>query len=93
MFRNNRCVEGDYKDMNMKQSNMEMPFMMECAPIYECPCERVCHREINHQVRHIQPVNTRIINHHIYRHSYEPCYTCCEENEICNVYDQNPCCK
>ena len=36
------------------------------------------------------PVNTRIINHHIYKHTYSPCYTCTEENEICNVHDN--CC-
>lgn len=34
---------------------------------------------------HICPVNTRIVNHHIYKHTYSPCYTCREENEVCNV--------
>ena len=61
-----------------------MPGMV-MAPIYECPQERVIHREIMHEVPHVCPINTRIINHHIYRHTYSPCYTCCEENEICNV--------
>lgn len=99
MFRDNRCMDKDMMDQkNYKAGDMaygygQMPYPgIECTPIYECPCERVCHREINHMVRHIQPINTRIINHHVYRHSYEPCYTCCEENEVCNVYDQNPCC-
>lgn len=54
-------------------------------PIYECPQERVIHREILHEVPHVCPINTRIINHHIYKHTYSPCYTCCEENEICNI--------
>ena len=58
---------------------------MMCAPIYECPQERCIHKEIIHEVPHIQPINTRIINHHIYRHTYSPCYTCTEENEVCNV--------
>ena len=62
-----------------------------CEPIIECPQERVCHREINHLVRHIQPVNTRIINHHVYHHTCEPQFTCCEENVCCNVFDN--CCK
>ena len=79
---NNYDMNGGY--MNM--SNM-------CDPIVEAPCERVCHREICHNVEHIQPVNTRIINHHIYHHTYRPCYTCCEENEVCNVYGPNPCSK
>ena len=56
-----------------------------CNPIYECPQERCVHREIVHEVPHVQPINTRIINHHIYRHTYTPCYTCTEENEVCNV--------
>ena len=55
-----------------------------CQPIYECPQERCVHRQIIHEVPHVCPVNTRIINHHIYKHTYSPCYTCTEENEICN---------
>ena len=56
-----------------------------CAPIYECPEERCIHKQIIHEVPHVKPINTRIINHHIYRHTYTPCYTCTEENEVCNV--------
>ncbi len=92
MFKDNRCYEDEVtvnNDMFMNNSNL----INECAPIMEAPCERVCHREICHNVEHIQPINTRIINHHIYHHTFTPCYTCCEENEICNVYDQNPCCR
>ena len=80
------------KYMDMDYSSQMMP-QMECGPIMEAPCERVCHREICHNVEHIQPVNTRIINHHVYHHTYVPCYTCCEENEVCNVYGPNPCCR
>ncbi len=62
-----------------------------CPPVYECPRETVCHRYICHEVPHIQPCNTRIINHHIYRHTYTPAYSCCEENEIQNVYERRCC--
>ena len=62
---------------------MEAPMM--CPPVYECPQERCIHKQIIHEVPHVQPINTRIINHHIYRHTYTPCYTCTEENEVCNV--------
>lgn len=62
-----------------------------CQPIYECPQVRCCHREICHEVPHIVPIETRIINHHVYRHTYTPTYSCCEENEVSNVYD-NKCC-
>lgn len=75
-------------------STMASPLQgMVCPPVYECPQERVIHREIMHEVPHVCPVNTRIINHHIYRHTFSPCYTCCEENEVCNVTEPcNPCC-
>ncbi len=63
-----------------------------CEPIYECPQQRECHRYINYEVPHIQPCNTKIINHHVYRHTFKPCYTCCEENVVCNVFDNNNCC-
>ncbi len=62
-----------------------------CPPIYECPRETVCHRYICHEVPHIMPCNTRIINHHIYRHTYTPTYSCCEENEVENVYERRCC--
>ncbi|MBQ6687534.1 MAG: hypothetical protein IJN03_03315 [Bacilli bacterium] len=58
-----------------------------CPPVYECPQERVVNRTITHEVPHICPCNTRIINHHVYRHSFTPCYSCCEENVVSNVYD------
>ena len=29
-------------------------------------------------------MNTRIINNHIFRHTYQPRYTCCEENVVTN---------
>ena len=44
-----------------------------CPPVYECPQEKVCHRYICHEVPHIQPCNTRIVNHHVYRHTFTPC--------------------
>ncbi len=62
-----------------------------CSPIYECPQERVCHRYICYEVPHIMPCNTRIINHHVYRHTYRPEFTSCEENVVSNVYDRNCC--
>lgn len=64
---------------------------MMCPPIHECPQERVCHRYMCYEVPHIMPCNTRIINHHIYRHTYTPCYTTREEDVVSNVYDRNCC--
>ena len=73
-------------------SVMDMPGC-GCAmmPIYECPQERVQHRFICYDVPHIMPCNTKIINHHIYRHTYQPLYTYCEENVCENVYERGCC--
>ncbi len=60
-------------------------------PIYECPQERVCHRYICHEVQHVMPCNTRIVNHHVFRHTYRPEYTCCEENVCENVFEPRCC--
>lgn len=80
-FNMHNCCE-DY--MNMNQTMM-------CQPIQECPQERVCHRYMCYEVPHIMPCNTKIINHHVYRHTYTPYYTTCEENVVSNVYDRNCC--
>ena len=78
---NFRCMDNDNKGANMYNGNMSMPGM-ECPVVYECPIERVCHREICHHVPHVCPINTRVVNHHIYRHTFTPQYTCCEENVV-----------
>ncbi len=91
----NRCYENENVNMN---NNMDMNtgMMMQggcynqgctCPPVMECPQERVCHRQMCYEVPHIIPVNTKIINHHIYRHTYQPMYTCTMEDEVSNVYD------
>lgn len=73
-------------DMAYSQTQTTM-----CSPIQECPQERVCHRYICYEVPHVMPCNTRIINHHVYRHTFTPCYTTCEENVVSNIYDKNCC--
>lgn len=66
---------------------MDMPRVMMCPPIEECPQERVCHKYTCYEVPHIIPCNTKIINHHIYKHTYTPCFTTCEENVCENIYE------
>ena len=41
---------------------------------------------------HVCPIHTRIINHHIYKHTYRPCYTCSEEN-VCSSIQCGSCCQ
>ncbi len=56
-------------------------------PIIEPGRERVINRCMVHEVPHVCPINTRIINNHIYRHTYCPAYTCCEQNVVSQVYE------
>ncbi len=102
MLFNDRCCDMNDKGMMMDAPAYAMPSDMgmnmgmdccpmpaPCQPVVECPQERCCHREIVHEVPHIIPINTRIINHHVYRHTYTPRFTCTEENEVSNVYERN----
>lgn len=91
---NPRCYENENMDMNqMGNYNDTQAGYPSCAcpPVYECPQERVCERYIVHEVPHIMPIHTKIVNHHIYKHSYTPCYSISECDTCENVYD--PCCK
>lgn len=81
----------DNSNMNCSMGNMETNQGCMCEPIYECPEEKVCHRYICHEVPHIKPCNTRIVNHHVYRHTFTPCYSTCEENVVENVFDRKCC--
>lgn len=95
---NPRCYENEGKQeayampnmQNMQNEGMMSPGCV-MNPVYECPQERICERYIMHEVPHVMPINTKIINHHIYRHTFTPCYTMSECDTCENVYD--PCCK
>ena len=80
-----------FDNQQIQDDTMMKSDMCQMAPVYECPEERVCHRYMCYEVPHIKPCNTRIINHHIYRHTFTPCYTCCEENVVENVIDKKCC--
>ena len=82
----NRCYENEnmVNDMGMSMNSCGG---CTCPPVMECPQERFCHRQMNYEVPHIIPVNTRIINHHVYRHTYQPVFTSTSEDEVSYVYD------
>ena len=64
----------------------------ECCmsdPVYETPVENCIQKDYIHEVVHICPVHTKIVNSHIYKHTYKPEYTCSEENVCTNI---NECC-
>ena len=73
--------EESNKDMKMDNQNCNLEGT--CSQVCECPRQRCCQRDIHHCIEHIVPINTKIINHHIYHHVFKPVYTCTEEN-ICS---------
>ena len=79
MFFNNSCC------MNEQQNNCCETERCGCGPVIERPIERCIERNICHRVEHVCPIHTRIINNHIYEHTYRPEYTCSEENTVTNI--------
>ena len=60
-----------------------------CEPKRECPVTdpgvtNCVEREFYHEVPHVIPVHTHVINKHIYNHTYRPEYTCSEECQVIN---------
>ena len=77
-------------NINMFESNqMMMPVEQEMgmvsSPIIEPMRERVINRTIVHEVPHVCPTRTRIINNHVYRHTYRQAHSCCSEDKVTNV--------
>lgn len=70
--------------MNNRKCPCDMP-MQSCGPIIESPIEKCVQKDIIHEVEHICPINTKIINNHIYKHVYIPQYSCCEEDVVTNL--------
>ena len=78
-------------NVNSMGSSMMSGTFDQHNPIVEPMQERQVHRTFVHQVPHICPIRTRVINHHIFKHTYCPDYSCCEGNVVCNI-DQGSCC-
>lgn len=78
-------------DVTNGYNNMNMTNTCPNQPIVEPMQERCVNRTIVHEVPHVCPIRTRIINHHVYKHTYRPEYSCCEENVVSNI-DQGSCC-
>lgn len=81
-------------DLNQDQTVAGGPMMstgVAQSPVIEPMRERVVNRTIEHVVPHVCPIRTRIINHHVFKHTYQPNYTCCEEN-VCEHVQCGSCC-
>lgn len=90
MFMNKKCCgfnQGmNYYDpcCNSDPCNTGMD-TCKMGPIMEKPIEKCVQKDIIHEVEHICPINTKVINNHIYKHVYIPQYSCCEEDMVTNL--------
>lgn len=57
-------------------------------PVVEPTVTNCIEKEFYHEVEHVIPVHTHVINKHIYSHVYKPQFTCSEECQVIN----NECC-
>ena len=86
---NNNYINNEM-DVDVNMMNNGSPMMNQ--PMAEGVKERVINRTFVHEVPHTCPIHTRIINHHVYKHTYRPVYTCSEEN-VCSNVQCGSCCQ
>lgn len=87
VYGNNNVVDNDMiVDIDMMNYNGQMPMQGDFSnPVSEPVQQKVIHKTIVHEVPHVCPIHTKIINHHIFKHTYRPEYSCSEENTVSNV--------
>lgn len=76
--------DGDWGRQGCPTSPFQTP---GCPPIVHCPQIRCITRPIVHEVPHVCPIHTQVINQHICRHTYRPSFTCSEQNQVCHVHE------
>ncbi len=84
-------IDFDQTQFNELNNNTNQGMSTTSSPVMEPVRERVVNRTIEHVVPHVCPIRTRIINHHVFKHTYQPNYTCCEEN-VCEHVQCGSCC-
>lgn len=74
--------------------NMGRQFGGGCGcnqPVVEPVINKCIEKEFCHEVQHVCPIHTHVVNRHVYNHVYQPQYTTSEENQIINN-DNGSCC-
>ena len=90
---NNNTIQNDMDvDVTMMPNNGMMNQVNFQQQMNEGVQERVINRTFVHEVPHVCPIHTRIINHHVYKHTYRPAYTCSEE-KVCSNVQCGSCCQ
>lgn len=67
-------------------NNFGMQGQMGNRPVVEPTRTNCVQREFMHEVPHVCPIHTHVVNRHVFRHTYRPQYSCSEENQCSNVY-------
>ncbi len=68
-------------DLGMNQA----PYGCTPQPIVEPTITKCVEKEFCHEVPHVCPIHTHVINRHVYKHTYSPQFTCSEENQVVNL--------
>lgn len=58
-----------------------------CKPnnqVIEPVINKCVEKEFYHEVSHVVPIHTHVVNKHIYTHTYTPEYTCSSEDVVIN---------
>ena len=72
--RYNNCACGCNQNMDpCRQNEIIEPTITKCVE-----------KEFYHEVPHVCPIHTHVVNKHIYNHTYRPEYSCSEENVVIN---------
>jgi len=83
---NDITMDIDVTMTNNQTGIFQQPMMgVMSQPVIEPVQERVVNRTILHEVQHVCPIRTRIVNNHVYKHTYRPSYSCTEENTCTNM--------
>ena len=68
----------------MFNQNKCCPKRQMCDQVIEPTITKCIEKDFYHEVPHVCPIHTHVINKHIFEHTYTPQYTCDEENVIIN---------
>ena len=90
LFNKNCCGFGGVRNNNMGMCPRQPQKCCE-REVVEPTITNCVEKEFYHEVPHVCPIHTHVINKHIYTHTYRPCYSCSEENQVINN-DCGGCC-
>jgi len=62
----------------------QMDYGRQMGQVIEPTITNCVEKEFYHEVPHVCPIHTHVVNKHIYTHTYTPQYSCSEEDVIIN---------